>query len=59
MTEYRENLLDRMIHIYGYENPIVIWFAEKLEKWDNNEWNDTALRVLVEAHEAEPVYDED
>ena len=59
MTNFRENLLDRMIRIYGLENPIVIDFAEWCERWEENEWNNKALTILVEAHEADPVFLED
>ena len=59
MTTYRENLLDRMIHIYGFENPMVIQFADICEKYPNNAEYDNALRVLVEAHEAYPIFEED
>lgn len=59
MTNFRENLLDRMIAIYGLENPIVIEFCRLCEKWEDNEWNDKVLRYLVEAHEADPYREED
>jgi len=59
MTTYRENLLDRMIAIYGLEDPIVIQFANMCEKYTDNAWNDDVLRLLVEAHEADPVFEED
>ena len=59
MTTYRENLLDRMIAIYGLEDPIVIQFAGMCEKYTDNAWNDDILRLLVEAHEADPVFEED
>ena len=59
MTTYRENLLDRMIHIYGLEGSIVIQFAGMCERYANNSWNDDVLRLLVEAHEADPVFKED
>ena len=55
----REQLLDRMIRIYGFEDPIVIQFAEMCEKYGNSAWNDEILRLLVEAHEANPVFEED
>ena len=58
MTEFREDLMNRMIHIYGLENPIVIQFAQMYES-DNNSWNDMTLQILVEAHEASPFFDED
>lgn len=59
MNAYRENLADRMIAIYGLENPIVIQFVEMCEEWEVNDWNDAILRILVEAHEEEPYFEED
>ena len=59
MTNFRENLIDRMIRLYGFENPMVIEFCRMCEDWENNQWNDKVLRILVEAHEANPVFDED
>ena len=59
MSEIRENYVDRMCHIYGLENPIVIEFACMCENWEENEWNNKVLRILVEAHEAEPYQEED
>ena len=51
MTKLREELITRMINIYGYEDPIVIQFCELCEKLDNTEWNNKCLTILVEAHE--------
>ena len=59
MTAYREHLVNRLIHIYGFEDPIVIQFANMCEKYADNSWNDDVLRLLVEAHEADPVFEED
>ena len=59
MTTYREHLIDRMTHIYGLEDPIVIQFANMCEKYADNAWNDDVLRLLVEAHEKDPVFKED
>ena len=59
MTTYRENLIDRMTRIYGLEDPIVIQFANMCEKYADNAWNDDVLRLLVEAHEKDPVFEED
>lgn len=56
----REQLIDRMVALYGLENPIVIQFCQMAENLPKSEWNDTTLRVLVEAHEADPqIWDED
>ena len=53
----REQLLDRMIRIYGFEHEVIIEFARICES-DN--FTDRELEVIVEAHEANPVgFDED
>lgn len=52
----RENLIDRMIRIYGFEHPIVIQFAELCERMEDTEANNNALMMLVEAHEENPVF---
>ena len=56
---YREALIDRMIAIYGMEHNIVIHFAELCERWSDTPWNNTCLRLMVEAHEATPIFEED
>lgn len=52
----RENLIDRMIRIYGFEHPIVIQFAKLCERMKNTKANDKALMMLVESHEENPVF---
>lgn len=52
----RENLIDRMIRIYGFEHPIVIQFAKLCERMAYTEANDKALMTLVEAHEENPAF---
>ena len=59
MKHMRENLLDRLIKIYGFEQPIVIEFAKLCERMENIAIYDKALRVLVESHEEYPVLDTD
>ena len=54
MNEFRGQLLDRMIRIYGFEHPLVISFAEACEGYVGNETWDKALEKLVECHEREP-----
>ena len=54
MNTIREDLLYRMIRIYGFENPITVRFAELCESYPNNKISDEMLTILVEAHEAEP-----
>lgn len=49
----REQLLDRMIRMYGFEHPIVIDFARMCEEWSPTENNDKALEILVKCHEEE------
>ncbi len=54
MSDYRKNLVDRMIRLYGFENETVILFANMAEKYiDSKEW-DNMMLMLVEAHEAHP-----
>ena len=56
----REQLLDRMIRIYGFEHEIVIEFARMCEEWLPTENNDKALETLVKCHEENPVgFDDD
>ena len=56
----REQLLDRMIKIYGFEHEIVIKFARMCEEWLPTENNDKALETLVKCHEENPVgFDDD
>lgn len=57
MTKLRENLVDRMIRIYGFENPIVIDFCNCCETFPNDEAHDKTLRTLVVVHEECPVMD--
>jgi hypothetical protein len=56
MSLYRENLLDRMIQIYGFESPIVLDFCEFCE--DEN-FTDHVLEMVVESHELYPVREDD
>ena len=51
----REQLLDRMIKIYGFEHEIVIEFARMCEEWLPTKNNDKALETLVKCHEENPV----
>lgn len=51
----REQLLDRMIRIYGFENPIVIEFARLIE----TKFSDHNLETIVKAHEEFPQIGED
>lgn len=57
MSEFREELLTRMIHIYGFEHPIVVSFAQMCESYPANEpgtyW-DKCLETVVDCHEKNP-----
>lgn len=52
MSEFRKNLLDRVIRLYGFEHRITIGFAETCERfpddeqWDNTLW--TLCKTLLE-----------
>lgn len=54
MSEYREQLIDRMIRIYGYENEIVIKFCEICEKDPDNAELDKMCELFVSSHEQFP-----
>ena len=47
MTTLRENLLDRIIHVYGFEHKVTIWFAEQCEKYpqDNKDVNELLTEI--------------
>lgn len=53
MTEFRNELLSRMIHLYGFENEHTINFAMLCERFPDDFLHDTALEECVEAHESE------
>ena len=55
MNTMRKNLIDRMIRIYGFEHPSVIWFTDLCERWKDTKENDKVLRIIVESHEEFPV----
>jgi hypothetical protein len=57
MSKFRESLVDRMIRIYGFENPIVIDFCAICENWKDDEYHNKSLAVLVKSHEEMPVMD--
>lgn len=59
MNTNREEMLDRMIAVYGLEHPVTIQFAHLCETLEVNGWNDYLLEVLVKAHEESPNYEED
>ena len=53
----REKLIDRMVRIYGFENPIVIDFCKLCEVWDDTEEMNRLLEVIVKSHEEFPQLD--
>ena len=55
MNTMRENLIDRMVRIYGFEHPVVIQFTDLCERWKDTKENDKVLRIIVESHEEFPV----
>ena len=55
MLAYREEYLTRMIRLYGYEHSVVAQYAHLLETFEENKWNRTVLRLLLEAHEEMPL----
>jgi len=59
MNELRENLIDRMIRIYGFEDPVVISFCRLCESWPEGEEWDKGLDTLVKCHEECPVIEDE
>lgn len=57
MTEFRENLLTRMIHIYGFEHEATIKYANLLEKASQTKEINKDLEYIVKVLEAEPTFD--
>ena len=51
-NEKKEELLTRMIRIYGFEHPQTIRFAELME----TSISVKALETLVKCHEKEPLF---
>ena len=47
MTDYRKNLIDRMIRLYGFEDEKVIDFANLCERHTNSKEWDNVLWTLV------------
>lgn len=56
MTEFRNELLSRMIHLYGFENENTIAIAHMCETYPQAPIYDRAIEILVESHEIYPVY---
>ena len=52
----KEKLIDRMVRIYGFENPIVIEFCRMCER---GEIIEELLELIVELHEKCPQLDEE
>ena len=52
----KEKLIDRMVRIYGFENPIVIEFCRICER---GEIIEDLLELIVEAHEEYPQFDDE
>ena len=59
MNELRENLIDHMIRIYGFENEIVISFCRLCERAPESGAWDEVLRIVCESHEECPIIEEE
>ena len=51
----REELLSRMIRLYGFEHQVVIQFAELMER----PISDEVLETLVKCHEEHPLTEDE
>lgn len=52
----REKLIDRMVRIYGFENPNVILFCKLCEKLEDTADKNALLKAIVELHEEYPEF---
>ena len=52
----KEKLIDRMVRIYGFENPIVIEFCRMCER---GEIIEDLLELIVELHEKCPQFNDE
>lgn len=56
MDAKRNELIDRMMRLYGFENPIVIEFCRLCEKWEGTD-KEKLLETIVKSHEEFPQFD--
>ena len=54
MSDYRDKLITRMIHVYGFEHDAVIGFVKMCETYPENFESNLVLTQYVEAHEQYP-----
>lgn len=59
MNEFRKNLVNEIIKLYGLEHPITIDFAKTCESFPCGEQWDNALSTLCKAHLEYPLVFED
>lgn len=59
MTNFRENLVNRVIRLYGFEHFVTIEFCKLAESYEDNAWNDAILETAVQAFEANPYFYEE
>ena len=55
----REELMNRMIKLYGFEDPITIDFCRLCEEWPSTKAYDNTLAVLAKCHEEASQYFEE
>lgn len=54
MTERFQELVDRLVDLYGWDNQITIGFLQWIAQCDECDFNYNLARIMVEAHEADP-----
>lgn len=52
----REEMLTRMIRLYGFEHEVVIQFSELIT---NPQINDVTLETIVKCHEKHPLWEDE
>ena len=54
MTERFQELVDRLVDLYGWDNQITVAFLQWIAQCDECDFNYNLARIMVEAHEADP-----
>lgn len=59
MTQKREEMLDRVIHRYGFEDRRTIEVARACEIYKEGAWGDAIIEEMVEGYLKEELDEED
>lgn len=59
MTQFKTDLVNRLVALYGEQSDIVTWFLNLCRVYDDSEYSSRLLRLTVEYHEADPFDDDE